>query len=163
MGTGPTSLLILVVNTLLHCSREANIYLPLKNVYHCWSLIDKFCYNLMLCPDNTAEKVFACSIRSCGWDATLTSWVPDSSAVLLFRNKAAVTWPDQILPPSQNINICWLLLIMFDYSSCSKYYLFCYDIFYHHIYLKYMLIVFIFFSIFLNKMNGQIWSAEVNK
>ena len=70
-----------------------------------------------------------------------------------------------VLSPSQNISICWLLPIMFDHSSYSKnlrkYYLFCYDKFYYHIYLKYILIVFIFFSIFFNKKNGQTWSAEV--
>ena len=58
-----------------------------------------------------------------------------------------------VLSPSQNISICWLLPIMFDHSSYSKnlrkYYLFCYDKFYYHIYLKYILIVFIFSQKFL--------------
>ena len=52
----------------------------------------------------------------------------------------------RVLLLSQNISICWLLLIIFDHSSCSKnlrkYYLFCYDMFYHRIYLKHTSIVF---------------------
>ena len=53
-----------------------------------------------------------------------------------------------LLPPSQNISIYRLSRFTFDHSSYSKnlwkYYLFCYDMFYHHIYFKYIIIVFTF-------------------
>ena len=72
-----------------------------------------------------------------------------------------------VLHSSQNINIYRLPRFMFDHSFYSKnlwkYYLFCYDMFYHCIYLKSILIVFIFSQLFLSKANGQTWSAEVNK
>jgi hypothetical protein len=57
-----------------------------------------------------------------------------------------------ILPLSLKISICWLFLMTFDYSSYSKnlwkYYLFCYDMFYHRIYFKCNIIIFIFSEIF---------------
>jgi hypothetical protein len=72
----------------------------------------------------------------------------------------------ELLPLSQNIKSCWLLLITFDRSSYSKnlwkYYLICYDMFYHHVYFKYIIIIFTL-SIFLNKTSSQMWSTKVNK
>jgi hypothetical protein len=57
-----------------------------------------------------------------------------------------------LLPPSQNICTCWLLRFTFDHSSYSKKlwkcYLFCYEMFYHRIYFKYIIIVSIFSQIF---------------
>ena len=74
---------------------------------------------------------------------------------------------EYVLTPSQNISIYRLSRFMFDHSSYSKnlwkYYLFCYDMFYHRIYFKYIIIVFTFFINFLNKTNGQTWIAEVDK
>jgi hypothetical protein len=57
-----------------------------------------------------------------------------------------------VLPPSQNICTCWLLRFTFDHSSYTKKlwkcYLFCYDMFYHCIYFKYIIIIFVFSQIF---------------
>jgi hypothetical protein len=91
-------------------------------------------------------------------------------------------------PPSQNICTCWWVLrFTFDHSSYSKKlwkcYLFCYDMFYHRIHFKYIIIIFVFsqilyFYIFANtlvlyfrkncenviyfvKMNSQMWSVKI--
>jgi hypothetical protein len=42
------------------------------------------------------------------------------------------------------------------------YCLFCYDMFYHHIYFEYIIIAFTFLQ-FFEKTTGQMWSAKVNK
>jgi hypothetical protein len=57
-----------------------------------------------------------------------------------------------LLPPSQNICTFWLRRFIFDHSSYLKkivnYYLFCYDMFYHLIYFRYIIIVFTFSQFF---------------
>jgi hypothetical protein len=54
----------------------------------------------------------------------------------------------KLLPLSLNISICWLFLVMFDHSSYSnkfwKHYLFFMTCFYHRIYFKCIITIFIF-------------------
>jgi hypothetical protein len=68
---------------------------------------------------------------------------------------------------SLNVSIRCLLQFTFDHSSYSKnlwiYYLFCYDMFYHHIYFKYIIIIFTYSQIFLNKTSGQTCITEIGE
>jgi hypothetical protein len=67
-------------------------------------------------------------------------------------NKKNHNLSEMLLPLSLNISIRWLLLVVFNHSSYSKnlwkYYLFCYDMFYHYTYFKYFIIIFTFSQIF---------------
>jgi hypothetical protein len=70
-------------------------------------------------------------------------------------------------PPSQNICTFWLLRFIFDHSSYLKNLWKCknnYDILEIHMMINHVIAKSIIFSqFFLNKTNGQVWSAEVKR